>query len=209
MDRLMDGFRKFRSSYYEENKELFDSLAQGQHPRYMVISCCDSRVDPALIFNCAPGELFVVRNVANLVPPYQPDTKYHGTSAALEFAVRGLNVEIIVVLGHARCGGIRALVTASDDECTDFINPWMAIAKSARDISTAVSAGQSPEVTQRLCEHESLKVSLANLMSFPWVAERVREGRLSLHGMYFDIDDADLECLDPITGVFQKVSGLF
>ncbi|MEW5727553.1 MAG: carbonic anhydrase, partial [Pseudomonadota bacterium] len=138
MERLIEGFRRWRETYFEQNKELFEALVQkGQAPKVLLIGCCDSRVDPGLIFGAAPGDIFVLRNVANLIPPYAPDTGLHGTSAAVEFAVRGLEVEHIVVLGHARCGGVRALVEGSSEG--DFIQSWMSIASSARARALALT----------------------------------------------------------------------
>ncbi len=195
MQRLIEGFRRFRATYYREHRAVFDALAaHGQWPRAMVIGCADSRVDPQLMFGAAPGDIFVVRNVANLVPPYRPDGAYHGTSAALEFAVRGLRVEHIVVLGHARCGGIGALLRgpAADGGGEDFIGAWMGIAAPARERALAAAAGAPPEAVQRACEHEAIRLSLDNLTTFPWVRERVTRGDLALHGWYFDLEAGDL-----------------
>jgi len=203
MDRLIEGFRRFRATYYQAHRALFEDLAaRGQSPRVMVVSCADSRVDPELIFDAAPGEIFVVRNVANLVPPYAPSASYHGTSAALEFAVRSLAVEHVVVLGHARCGGIAALLQGQADPGGEFVPAWMAIAASARE--RALTAAGPPEAVQRVCEHEAIKVSLANLVTFPWVRERVGQGALALHGCYFDLAAGELLHLDK-TGQFQAV----
>lgn len=207
MDQLIDGFRRFKESYFEENRSLFESLAVGgQQPKVLLIGCCDSRVDPQLIFGAAPGEMFVLRNVANLVPPYSPSGSFHGTSAAIEFAIRGLQVEHVVVLGHARCGGVRALLTESADG-TDFIKPWMAIARSARDraLALTLSAGQPVEAAQRLAERETVATSLANLMTFPWLRERVMESKLALHGWWFDPEHGELFKLDPLTNTFIQV----
>lgn len=204
MQRLIDGFRRFRSSTYERKRALFDALAQhGQSPRAMVVSCCDSRVDPALIFNAEPGDVFVVRNVANLVPPYAPSDEYHGVSAAIEFAVQGLEVEHIIVLGHARCGGIRALMEGRQAG-GEFIGPWMRIASGARDRAIALTEGQPASATYRCCELEAIKGSLNNLMTFPWIRHRVDDGRLSLHGWYFDLESGDLLWLGD-DGEFQAV----
>ena len=160
----------------------------------MVVACIDSRVDPAMIFDTAPGETLTVRNVANLVPPYAPDAAYHGTSAALEFGVRVLEVPHLMVLGHGLCGGVRALLDGAPDNAHEFVAPWMSIAWPAR-----VRALQclSAEERQRCCEHEVIKISLANLMTFPWVAERVAAGRLELHGAWFDIFTGALMTLQP------------
>jgi carbonic anhydrase len=206
IERLIEGFRNFRQTYYAENRALFDALAQGgQSPRAMVISCCDSRVDPALIFGAEPGDMFVLRNVANLVPPYSPDAGYHGTSAALEFAVRSLKVEHIVVMGHARCGGVRALLDPHAGDSTDFLGSWMDIAHTARDAALAHAGESSAEDLQRACEHATISVSLANLMTFPWIKAAVEAGTLSLHGWYFDIESGQLSWLDDADGSFHPV----
>ncbi len=197
MDRLIEGFRNFRQTLWPENRALFRALAnRGQAPRVMVIACADSRVDPQLIFSAAPGEIFTVRNVANLVPPYAPNSDYHGTSAALEFAVRGLQVEDIVVLGHADCGGVRALLRGPNPTATsDFVDSWMRIAAPARQRALA-KAGGDVELAQPICEHENVKVSLENLATFPWVRDRIASGKLTLHGCYFGIESGQLLRLD-------------
>ena len=205
MDRLIEGFRNFRQNLWPENRALFRALAnKGQAPGVMVIACADSRVDPQLIFSAAPGEIFTVRNVANLVPPYAPNTDYHGTSAALEFAVRGLEVEHIVVLGHADCGGVRALLRGADKTASnDFIDSWMRIAAPARERAVA-KAGGDPAAAQHICEHETVKVSLENLITFPWVRDRVAAGKLHLHGCYFGIESGQLTMLND-SGAFIAI----
>ncbi|HSV30173.1 MAG TPA: carbonic anhydrase [Candidatus Omnitrophota bacterium] len=209
MDRLIEGFRRWRDTYFEENRQLFESLAQkGQTPKVLLIGCCDSRVDPGLIFGTGPGEMFVLRNVANLIPPYAPDQRHHGTSAAVEYAVRCLEVEHIIVLGHARCGGVKSLVEGGGTNTDyDFINGWMTIARSARDRAMALtlSSGQPIEAAQRMCEHETVAISLSNLMTFPWIRERVEAGRMMLHGWWFDLDNGELFRLDPVANTFVKV----
>ncbi|HET8727836.1 MAG TPA: carbonic anhydrase [Alphaproteobacteria bacterium] len=203
MDHLINGFRRFRETYWRENQEALETLAtRGQSPYAMVIGCSDSRADPQTIFDAALGEIFVVRNVANLVPPYTPDTEHHGTSAALEFAVRSLKVRHLIVMGHSRCGGINALLNGPP-EGDDFIAPWMQIAAPARERALA-SAGGRAEEAQHLCEKEGIKISLDNLMTFPWVRQRVEEGALTLHGLYYDIDRGDLQRLDD-KGEFRPV----
>lgn len=202
MHRLVEGYRLFRQTYFERHRGMFDQLAQGQAPKAMVISCCDSRVDPGLIFNAQPGEIFTLRNIANLVPPYSPDENYHGTSSAIEFAVCSLSVEHIIVLGHARCGGVRALLGSHEG---DFIGPWMRIAERARQQVLATAADQPAEAQQLLCEQETLKVSLANLRTFPWIRERLEAGRMVLHGWYFDIEKGELLELDEATGAFRSL----
>lgn len=197
MRRLIEGFQNFRENLWPESRALFRALAdKGQAPSVMVIACADSRVDPQMIFSAAPGEIFTVRNVANLVPPYAPNSDYHGTSAALEFAVRLLVVEHIVVLGHADCGGVRALMRGPDPAASsDFIDSWMRIAAAAR-ARALVRTGGNALTAQHACEHESVKVSLENLMTFPWIRERVTSGKLQLHGCYFSIESGQLLLLD-------------
>ncbi len=207
MDQMIDGFRRFRDNFFANNRALFDNLSQGQTPKVLLIGCSDSRVDPAIIFDAQPGEMFVLRNVANLIPPFAPDTSHHGTSAAVEFAVRGLKVEHIIVLGHARCGGVRALIEGSSNDNTDFIHSWMQIARSARDraLALTLSAGQPIEAARRMCEQETVAISLGNLMTFPWVREQVETGKLMLHGWFYDMEDGKLFRLDPVTNTFQEV----
>ncbi len=193
MKHLIHGYREFRVGAWPRRRALFEELAaQGQKPHTMVIACSDSRVDPTMIFNVGPGEFFVVRNVANLVPPYQPDSEFHGTSAALEFGVTVLEVEDLIVLGHGMCGGIRALLDPSLAP-PDFVGPWMSIAARARDRVLACN----PVDPQTECEHEAVKVSLENLRTFPWIVAREADRRLKLHGASFDIRTGVLEVLGP------------
>lgn len=172
---------------------MFESLADnGQHPRALVISCADSRVDPAMIFDAGPGELFIVRNVANLVPPFSPDRAHHGTSAALEFAVRILNVPDILVMGHGLCGGVRALLDGVSPEASDFIALWMALAVPALERARA-RTGMPDQ--QLCCEQETIKLSLENLATFPWIEARRAAGKLRLHGAHFDVRSGELSVL--------------
>lgn len=204
MDKLLNGYRRFRDAGWPERRRLFESLADvGQNPRAMVLSCADSRVDPGMIFDAAPGELFVVRNVANLVPPYAPDDAYHGTSAALEFGVRVLQVEHILVMGHALCGGVRALLTGVPPEAGDFVAGWIRIAEPARKRALACDDGTD---TQLCCEWETVKLSVQNLLTFPWIQERVEAGTLVLHGAHFDIRSGVLSLLGP-DGRFNAANG--
>ena len=191
MDYLLDGYHRFRATEWPDRKALFQELAQqGQSPRAMVIACSDSRVDPAMIFGTGPGEVFVVRNVANLVPPYMPDGTLHGVSAALEFAVCTLQVEDLIVLGHAMCGGVRLLLEGGGED-TDFVGNWMNIARAARDRVLQCH----PADPQSACEQETVRVSLANLRTFPWIARREADGALRLHGAVFDIRSGVLQRL--------------
>jgi carbonic anhydrase len=201
MNRLLDGYRRFRAETWPQQRARFEALAaQGQRPRTMVIACSDSRVDPQMIFSAGPGELFVVRNVANLVPPYMPDAAFHGTSAAVEFAVRVLGVRDLVVMGHALCGGIAAVLGGVPPEAGDFVAGWIGIAGRARE---AALRCDTPEAGQEAAEHESVRISLANLMTFPWVAEAVQAGRLRLHGAHFGVATGRLLLLDAESGAFR------
>jgi carbonic anhydrase len=205
MDRLIKGYRRFRSDHWPQERRRFEELsAGGQRPRAMVIACSDSRVDPQMIFDAGPGELFVVRNVANLVPPYAPDSTYHGTSAALEFAVRVLQIQHLVVLGHALCGGVQALLQGSAAADHDFIHNWVSIGNDAR---ARVESGLDDSERQQACEHEIIRLSLNNLLTFPWIRSAVEAGTLELHGCYFDMRSGLLLCLND-DGSFAPVSDL-
>jgi len=204
MDRLLEGYRRFRHEGWPDRRRLFETLAEhGQHPRALVLCCADSRVDPAMIFDAAPGELFVVRNVANLVPPYAPDERYHGTSAAIEFGVRVLSVPDLVVMGHGLCGGVRALLDGPPPEVSDFVATWIGLAASVRD---QAMANADPVQRQLVGEFETVKLSLVNLLSFPWIAERVAAGALRLHGAHFDIRFGALRLLQA-DGSFAEGAG--
>ncbi|XP_064981672.1 beta carbonic anhydrase 5, chloroplastic-like [Musa acuminata AAA Group] len=185
-------FKRFKRKNYVENLVDYQNLAERQSPKFMVIACADSRVCPSNILGFQPGESFTVRNVANLVPPFQ-----HGaseTSAALEFAVNSLEVENILIVGHSRCGGIQALMSMKDNaDSRSFIKDWVSIGKSAR-LSTKAAAGNlSFEMQCRHCEKESINGSLLNLLTYPWIEKRVSEGTLSLHGGYYDFIDCTFE----------------
>jgi len=194
--RLSDGYRRFRAGRYNDERVRYDELArEGQKPRTMIVACSDSRSAPETIFDAGPGELFVVRNLAAVVPRYAPDTKSHGASAALEFAVLGLEVDSIVVMGHGRCGGVTAaLDPASRLTDTDFIGAWVADLKALDERTPASISGVGAE-RQRLIEHLSVQQSLEHLRTFPWIAERERAGTLSLHGAWFDISLGELHAL--------------
>jgi carbonic anhydrase len=188
IDRLISGFKSFRETYYEDRPDFYRLLVEkGQKPEVMIIACSDSRVNPSIIAKADPGELFIVRNVANLVPPYELGSNYHGTSAAIEFAVRDLNVKHIIILGHSHCGGIRCLCEGHEDgKSREFIDDWMSIANKALD------GKLEGEAQHRHVEREAVKVSLDNLLSFPWVKSRVEDGRLKLHGWWFDLEAGEL-----------------
>jgi carbonic anhydrase len=200
LKRLTAGFDHFHNTYFETNHSLYDELVRdGQSPRVMIIGCSDSRTDPALLTEAQPGDLFVVRNVAALVPPYGPDDRPKGTSAAIEFGVRGLEVEHIIVLGHALCGGIRALMEQdhSGSRRFEFLSTWVEIAAAARDAAAIAVTDAPPELRARMVEQAAIAISARNLMGFPWIAERVAEGRLAVHGWYFDLPRGELMALMP------------
>jgi carbonic anhydrase len=203
--RLTDGYRAFLDDRFRREQSRYEALADGQSPEIMVISCCDSRVSPEVVFDASPGELFVVRNVANLVPPFETGGEYHGTSAALEFAVQALKVKHVVVLGHARCGGVRAYADADAQPLSpgDFIGKWVnLIAPAAERVGPPDG---SPDYLTRL-ELATVENSLRNLMTFPGVRILVERGRLHLHGAYFGVATGRLLVRDPATGEFKPVA---
>jgi carbonic anhydrase len=200
MDQLLDGYRRFRYEVWPEERARYERLAKfGQSPETLVVACCDSRVDPQTVFGAVAGELFVVRNIAGVVPPYQPDQHYHGTSAALEFGVRVIKVKRVVVLGHAQCGGVAALVDGVPPEAQDFVSVWMELLEPARARVAAHDAHHHDEF-----EKEVVKLSLENLRTFPWIAERVAAGTLELAGFRFDIHTGVLMRL--VDGGFEAVT---
>ena len=192
-DALLSGYRRFREGHWAEAKAEYEALAaEGQRPHTLVVACSDSRADPALIFDTAPGQLFVVRNVANLVPPYEPDGHLHGVSAALEFGVKVLGVSRIVVMGHAHCGGVNAMLNGAPDNCRDFVAPWVEQgAPAVRRVAEAVE----PDEVERAAEEAVVRLSLENLRTFPWIAEREAAGELALTGLHFGIADGVLRAL--------------
>ena len=205
IDRLVAGFRGFRARYYEQRPERMRELSdRGQSPEVMLIACSDSRVDPALLLDSEPGELFIVRNVANLVPPYGPDDGLHGTSAALEFAVRDLGVRHIIVLGHSACGGIEALraTVSGTPNGREFIAPWMEIAAAACPCG---AGGTVPD--QSTVEQDAIRISLRNLDTFPWIAEKVVSGEIQLHGWWVDLDKGRLCAVNPEKDTMREVVG--
>jgi carbonic anhydrase len=207
-DKLVQGYQRFRAGYYQQNKDHLIKLAQaGQAPKIALVSCCDSRVEPSIIMDCDPGDLFVVRNVANLVPPCECDHSFHGTSAALEFAVTGLEVESIIVLGHAKCGGIKSLMDKAEESNPDsFISRWMSQLQGVRERVLDNSDYTTSTKRYRACELEGIIQSLEHLMSFPWIRSRVEVGGLKLHGWYYDLNSAELFALQTDTHEFQKIS---
>lgn len=203
---LIAGYRRFRANRYREARDLFRRLRDGQSPATMIIACADSRADPAMIFDSAPGELFTIRNVAALVPPFDESGGLHGVSAAVEFAVRHLKVKQIVVMGHGGCGGIAAsLAAAADRPVGHFIAPWVEIAADARD---AVLRDESISRAdwQEAVEHGAVGLSIANLLSFPFVRDAYERGDLAMNGAWFSIGKGELHWRDPATGHFSVVA---
>jgi carbonic anhydrase len=210
-DTLIDGFRRFRTGEYQDQRRRFDALAMhGQSPKVMIIACSDSRVDPTRIFDVDPGQVFVLRNVANLVPPYEETAGYHGASAAIEFAVTQIEVEYILVMGHAQCGGINASLTGKFDGAKPgeggFINHWMEMIAPARDEALRAAAEHPDVNAQSVLELSAIRLSLDNLRSFPFIAERIAAGTLHLRGACFGIADGMLRVLDEASGRFEPVA---
>ena len=205
---LLEGYRRFRASGWSGQRERWAELAEGQSPKVMVIACSDSRVDPATIFDARPGEMFVVRNVANLVPPFEPDQNYHGVSAALEFAVQVLGVKEIVVMGHGMCGGCRAALTqelhGAEPGEGGFIADWIAMLDEVR-APIAATLGTTGRPAERAMEEAGVKVSLTNLRTVPCIRRKERDGTLKLRGAFFAISDGLLHLLDESSGRFEPV----
>ena len=195
---LLGGYHRFRMTDYQHQRARWAELREGQSPKVMLIACSDSRVDPALIFDTLPGEIFVVRNVANLVPPFERDSSRHGVSAAIEFAVTQLEVAEIVVLGHGSCGGVSAALTQAYEGKPPgeggFIAHWVDLLDEARDRIVA-EHGTGPEAVRAL-EHETVRVSIANLRTFPFIPAREAAGALEIHGAYFALADGVLHVMD-------------
>lgn len=199
LEKLLEGYKRFHSGYYQENRVQLEKLAEQQAPDVAMVSCCDSRVDTGILFDADPGEIFVIRNVANLVPPFELKGDYHGTSAALEFAVTCLKVKEVMVLGHANCGGIRALMENDGNIKKDgFIDRWMQIAAPAKKEILARKDLSTLDEKIDACEKTAIYHSLRNLLTHPWVKERVEKGKLRLVGYYYDLHTGQLEKVDEI-----------
>jgi carbonic anhydrase len=208
LEEMIEGYRRFREIGWKRERERWSDLAEGQSPKVMVLACSDSRVDPTLIFDARPGQMFVVRNVANLAPPFETSHGYHGVSAALEFAVTQLEVEEVLVLGHGSCGGCAAALTGQFDDADHgeghFIAAWVDMLKDAADEIRSRNDQLNEEAFLAM-ERGAVKVSLANLRTFPWVIEREAAGRLTLHGGHFSISEGRLYLLDEAEGDFRPV----
>jgi carbonic anhydrase len=203
-ERLVEGYASFRSGRFAAEAEAYRKLGAGQQkPEVMVIACCDSRAAPETIFDAGPGEIFVVRNVANLVPPYMPDGGHHATSAALEFAVLSLGVQHVVVMGHGRCGGIRAAIEeASPLSHTDFIGSWI---RAVKDVARTLPKMEDAHQHERQIERASIEHSLANLRTFPWIRMKENRRELSLHGIWFDIALGELHVFDEEAAAWEPL----
>ncbi|HKP34753.1 MAG TPA: carbonic anhydrase [Sphingomicrobium sp.] len=208
LTQLIEGYRRFRATDWQHERERWSELAEGQSPQVMILSCADSRVDPAQIFDARPGEMFVARNIAALAPPYETSSGFHGVSAALEFAVTQLNVAAILVMGHGLCGGCAAALTGQFDDTEPgeghFIADWVRMLSEARDQVRARHDELDRDAFLDM-EREAVKVSLANLRTFPWIAEREQAGALQLHGAHFSIAEGRLYMLDEAKEDFRPV----
>jgi carbonic anhydrase len=208
LTRLIEGYRRFRETEWPRERDRWAELAEGQSPKVMVIACADSRTDPAQIFDTRPGEIFVVRNIAALAPPFETSAGYHGVSAALEFGVTQLEVEEVLVLGHGSCGGCAAALTGQFDGAPAgegrFIANWVSMLHPARDEVLAHRHSVDAEAAREM-EWEAVKLSLGNLRTVPWIAERESDGRLKLHGAHFSISEGRLYVLDEAEDIFRPV----
>ena len=213
LERLLKGFADFKLGYYREHLDLFEKLAtEGQSPKILIVGCADARVDPGILTQTKPGDIFTVRNVAAMVPPAQipPDRRHHGTSAAIEYAVRGLNVEHVVVLGHALCGGIGALVDGRDSIYADYdyLSTWTSIAQESRDLVVRELKGRSRDEIARAVEQAAVLNSVSNLMSFRWIAEKVAAGTLVVHAWWFNMQEGQLYAFNAASIAFEPVLGI-
>lgn len=221
LSRLLKGYRQFRREYYDNpyNQFLRELAREGQTPKIMVIGCSDSRVDPATIFRCSPGELFTVRNIANLVPPCDENPHHHATSAALEFAVTILHVKQIIILGHSGCGGIRTLLKSRSCSTEtkegskeanafekSFVMQWMNIASQAKDKVLSLYKGKTLDEKAYRCEQEALKVSYYNLLTFPWIQKAIVQHALQINAWYFDLHSGELKKFIPDEDKFTPMA---
>jgi carbonic anhydrase len=203
--RLIEGYTAFADGRLRSEQDRYRELAElGQNPEIMVIGCCDSRVSPEVIFDARPGELFVVRNVANIIPPYSPDGQAHGVSAALEFAIAALKIKHIVVLGHAHCGGVKAFATDAEPLSPgDFIGKWMQLMAPAADKVGPRGDLSAADYLIRL-EQANVGNSLDNLMTFPRIAKLIERGGVETHGAYFGVASGELYVMDKASGTFGR-----
>lgn len=205
--RILKGYKSFHKDYFRSGSKLYADLAEnGQKPDTLVIACSDSRTDPAIVMNSKPGELFVVRNVAAIVPPYKCDSLHHGTSAAIEFAVRTLKVKHVIVMGHSLCGGIQALDKLEDfRQHYEFLPQWVEVGITAREKVNSTCAHATPEERSAALEQGVVLVSLKNLMTFPWLRDEVEAGRIDLHGLHLDLTNGKLLQYNPSDDKFHPM----
>lgn len=196
LEKILNGYHEFREKYAASDNSIMQKLSShGQRPEIMVIACSDSRVDPALILQCDPGDLFVVRNVANIVPPYEKDNSHHGVSAALEFGICYLNVKHLILLGHSQCGGIQALLDDTQLKQNDFISNWVSLVDS--DLTTDITPDDYAKI--------ALTKSLSHCMTFPWIKERVNNETLNIHLWFFDIKSGQIYGCDQHNSVYMPL----
>tara|TARA_B110000881_G_C18570273_1_gene515142 strand:- start:25 stop:675 length:651 start_codon:yes stop_codon:yes gene_type:complete len=212
-NQLISGYREFRTHYLkDENQEWLKVSGKKQDPKVMMVACSDSRVHPAILTRSSLGELFMVRNVANVVPPFDEgsdDSEYHGTSAAIEYAIKHLQVEHIIVMGHSGCGGIGSLMMPPAKEKAEeysFIRPWMNIVKAASEFTEEEKAVMNEPSRISVCEKRAILISLDNLVTFPWIKEAIKLGILQLHGWYFDIKSGNLSEYNWQEKIFEEIS---
>jgi len=208
LKNLVTGYKKFLRMKEFNGKYRYQDLAEKQSPETMIISCCDSRVNPALIFNTEPGELFIVRNIANLIPPFGNDITYHGTSAAIEFAVLELGIKRIIVMGHANCGGIRRCINVHETPSPDqnlFIDKWLSILAPVTNKTCQEYKDANKQEVQTALEKAAIKTSLKNLKTFPFISENLDQETVKIHGAYFDIEDGQLYLLNEESDDFEAV----
>jgi carbonic anhydrase len=204
--RLVDGFSRFREQHFEQDHSLFDALLEGQRPEVMVIACSDSRTDPAIVCGARPGDLFVVRNVAALVPPYRADHQPHGTASAIEFGVVALGVKDVIVLGHSFCAGVRCLLGHDHSEHRfEFVADWVEIAAPVREEMAGLVTEAGRDIIARRAEQATVLCSLRHLAAYPFMADRLAAGRIALHGWYFHFGWGLLQAAKSPDGPFQQV----
>jgi carbonic anhydrase len=206
--RLVEGFDRFRGQHFDQDHDLYDQLLDGQRPEVMIIACSDSRTDPAIIYGAEPGELFVVRNVAALVPVYEPDQRPHGTAAAIEFGVKGLGVRHVIVLGHSFCAGVRCLLEHDHGaERFEFVSDWVEVAREVREEMEGLVTEAERGLIARRAEQAAVLASLRHLATYPFIASRVEAGQLALHGWYFHFGWGLLQAAEGPHGPFRQMDG--
>lgn len=212
INSLIKGYKKFRAEYFGENKQAYERLVRyGQNPKILVIACSDSRVDPAIVTNSEPGDLFIIRNIANLVPPFSQNSDYLGTTAALEYAILHLSIRHIIVFGHSECGGIASLIETTDDtyDKNSFIPKWVEIAKPAYQAMKEQCVNAKYDQQMQVCGENSLINSLNNLRTFPWIDQKVLLGELFLHAWHFNLNSGQIKQYDQKTNEFTELKDNF